>query len=336
MNDQQPAIGCLSGDVTVIPAQAPPVTVQSTSPSKAVTTARPQPHAVTRSRGLRMTAAVAALTAVILIIRDTDGPSAKHEDSVTVATTVTVSAMVPPPTVTATADPSAVAPNRPSDDQLDTLPLALIGNSLADAPPDPDPTGDPGTEVLHPTSTIPVYDAPGGTAFTRLPPLQVFTRTRVPVIARQPGWAQILLPTRPTPDGIAASGWIYLDPAIELTHSTRRLDLDYDTGTATLVAPIARAATKTPTTHTGTRPANRTFIAISAYDIPGAWLARLWLQLTTTQPRICTTSPSTFTAPGLPPESPLGRHDADGCVTLPAALTPAITKVQAGTLILPR
>lgn len=332
MNDQQPVIRSLSGHVTVIPTETP---AETTLPLRALTPAQPRRHTVTRSQATRVTALAAVLVSAVLLIRDIEGTRATDKASITATTTITVSATSPPATVTASADPAAIAPARPTDDEFHTLPLALIGQTLAAAPPDPDPTANPGTQVLHPNSTVPVYDEPGGTAFARLPPRQVFTPTRVPVVARQTGWARVLLPTRPSPEGVAASRWIYLDPAVELSHATRRIDLHHDEGTAAVVAPIAHTATSTSAASTTTTPhRSRTFIAVSAHD--SAWLTALWLPLVITHSQICTTWHGALIAPGLPPDSPLGPLDSQGCVTVPDSLAPALIDVPAGTLILSR
>jgi hypothetical protein len=339
----QVRVHALSGDVTVdVPGQEPDTATETTQPIRPLTPARLRMLTALRSPSMRLAAGLVMLVALVLLLRGHDDNTATTRPVVTATPTVMVDTTsteaATPSTTTPTPDPAAIAPRPLTEDQLDQLPLAVVGQSLPHAPADPAPASDPGPEVLHPTATTAVYDAPGGQPFARLPVRQVFTPTWVPVVQRQPGWARVLLPTRPLDGGIAPTGWLYLDQTVVLSQSAHRVDIDHTTGSATVLARLSRVTTDSgppdPTSAPATRP--RTFMAITPATIDGGWLARIWQPLLINSDRICTGMLGTLVMPALSQVSPLGQSDGQGCMPTPDGLRVPLSSVTAGTVVLQR
>lgn len=264
-----------------------------------------------------------------------------------------------PDTVTATATPApslrdrmpaaaqldaaAVAPRAISEAEMAALPRAVVGMTLSGALADPAPGSDPGTVVLHPTVDTAVYAEPGGCAFAVLPPRQVLTPTWTPVLERRPGWALVMLPSRPHPTGAAAVGWIHLRPQVELAHGDRRVEIDTATGKVTVLAELGHA-TATPSVLTGTpasvaasvRTGGRSFVAAGGQADALPWLLRVLWPFRLDADRLCTGPIGGITVPGLPAASPLGRIDPTGCIPVPPGVRDALRDVPAGTAVLLR
>lgn len=239
--------------------------------------------------------------------------------------------------ITATEDPAAFAPQQISAETLAALPAAEVGSLLAEAPSDPAPAADPGFTAAHPTEPVPVYHHPGGGAFAHLPVRQVLTPTWVPVVARQPGWVRVLLPTPPAGDGVAPMGWLYLDRRIDMVEHNRRVEIDLSTGTVTVLSNLGRVATTTVRTVPSSGRA-RSFVAIPAGLTGAPWVFKVLWPLAGSADRICTNGwLGAATIPGLPAESPLGvLHQGIPCLTTPKALHDALAEVPAGTPVVMR
>ncbi|GAA1308786.1 hypothetical protein [Saccharothrix xinjiangensis] len=290
-------------------------------------------------QGLGLITAVTLVGAVLLLREDTTA-GVRAGRTVTAATTVTVTATSPTP-VPAQADPNAVAPRPVPPEQLATLPVALVGMAPGQAIADPAPGDQPGTVVLHPTRDTAVYAAPGGSPVAVLPPYQLLSPTWVPVVTRQPGWALVLLPTRPHPGGTAAAGWIHLHPEIQLAESDRRVEIDTAIGEVVVLAELGRTGSVPPVTQSpaaaGTgAPGRRSFVAIGTTAIHAHWLMRLIRPLTADPARLCTGPLGGLAVPGLPTNSGLGPTDEAGCVRTPQAVRESMGEVPAGTVVLLR
>ncbi|QFZ20586.1 hypothetical protein [Saccharothrix syringae] len=340
-------IHTLSGDVTVDTIDVPidtadtPGNTTGPLPRSAATPGRMT--AVARHPIVRLTGAVVALSVPVVLLRHQDLPSSSStEHTVVTATATALVDTAPttstPATSTAAPDPATIPPQPLNPDELDRLPLAVVGQDLPHSPADPNPAGDPGTDVLHPTADTAVYDAPGGQPFARLPVRQVFTRTWVPIIERHPGWVRVLLPTRPLDGGIAPTGWIHLNDTLRLSRTGHRIDIDHASGSVTVSAQLGRIAIggTPPTAHTPAGSQARTFVAVTARTTGTGWLARIWLPLVITGDRICTSLLGATSVPGLPPNSPLGQLDSQHCITTPGELRHALAEVPAGTIVLQR
>jgi L,D-transpeptidase catalytic domain len=109
---------------------------------------------------------------------------------------------------TSVGDPVAAQPV--SAARLATLPQATTWGVIPDAPLDPSPDQVPSGALISPSATVAVYAAPGGPPIAALPAQQLdgnhqpVGQTSVPVIATTPGWARVLLPTKPN----GATGWV--------------------------------------------------------------------------------------------------------------------------------
>lgn len=160
--------------------------------------------------------------------------------------------------------PQIVDPQPVSPQQLSQLPAATTFGDAASAPKDPAPGQVPGGRLVHPTATVALYASPGGPAVAALPPTQLVSDTWLPVVAEQPGWAEVLLPSRPND----TAAWIYLDDTVTTAHSPYRIEVDRARFALTLFKDgkdighwtVGIGKPNSPT------PATRTFILASIKD----------------------------------------------------------------------
>ncbi len=238
-----------------------------------------------------------------------------------------VSRAAPPPPVTATTTipPAAV----PAD--LAALPQSTTYTIIDGAPLDsgpPDPTD--GT-VVHPRQEVVVYAAPGGAPIARIAPQQLGD-TWLPVIAEQPGWVQVLLPSRPN----NSAGWVTddaLDRAVtpylirvhlrsltmELFRGERRL--------GTWAVGIGKKAAPTPV--------GRTFL-LGSFTDPKQSYSPVILPLGTHSPTLDSFGggPGTVAIHTWPTADVFGTRSSDGCIRVPADALNMLTEVPLGTLVL--
>lgn len=360
----------VSGGVSVVGSSTAPVPGQATSPEtdlektlpmRRLTTGMLLRHAVRLrllswrrpAAGLKLITAAVLVVLVALLLRahDTDSRDTAHAGTNTNTPTSTAT---PAPALPASAgraavaaqeDPSAIAPRVLSALELGRLPKAVVGAVVDSAPVDPAPAVTPGTTVLHPTQDTALYAEPGGCAFAVLPSRQVLMPTWVPVIDRRPGWALVMLPTRPHAGGAAAVGWIHLQPAVQLAESDRRVEVDTTTGRVSVLAELGGVTTYSPLgaarpagTVAQTAPATgrRSFVAIGGQAAETSWLLQLLWPFAIDTSRVCTGTVTAVSVPGLPASSPLGSLDATGCVPAPPTLHSALTQVPAGAAVLLR
>lgn len=348
LSDQVAVVGASTAQLTA----GPETDTEKTQPLSPLTPAALFRHAVLlrlvdwRRPGVLVTVLLAAILIVLvtLLLRLHDNTRTRAAPT---PQTVTVTATPAPPMRdrlpgAAQLDAAAVAPRAMSDAELAALPRAAVGEALAGAPVDPAPGADPGTVVLHPTVDTPVYAEPGGCAFAVLPPRQLLTPTWTPVLERRPGWALVMLPSRPHPNGAAAVGWIHLRPKVELAHGDRRIEIDTATGKVTVLAELGHGTTAaSPLTGTpasvavAARTGGRSFVAAGQVDaLP--WLLQVLWPFHLDADRLCTGPIGGITVPGLPAASPLGQVDAAGCVPTPPGVRDALREVPAGTAVLLR
>jgi lipoprotein-anchoring transpeptidase ErfK/SrfK len=160
--------------------------------------------------------------------------------------------------------PDIVDPQPVSPQQLSALPAATTFGDVAAAPKDPGPGQVPGGRLVHPSTTVALYASPGGPAVAALPPTQLVSDTWLPVVAEQPGWAEVLLPSRPND----TAAWIYLDDRVTTARSPYRIEVDRAHFQLTLVKggkevgrwTVGIGKPNSPT------PATRTFILASIKD----------------------------------------------------------------------
>ena len=112
------------------------------------------------------------------------------------------------------------------------------------------------TEGVHPTQTITVYDAVGGTPRALLAPTLSGVTVVVPIVQKQSGWVAVLLPSvNRTIGWLSPGGWsvVTLTGQVVVHVSTHQLSY-YQNGALQGTWTVAVGAAKTPT------PLGRTFV----------------------------------------------------------------------------
>ncbi|MGH3772913.1 MAG: L,D-transpeptidase, partial [Pseudonocardiaceae bacterium] len=216
------------------------------------------------------------------------------------------------------ADPR-VLPQSTTYTVVDGAPLDLAG-----------PVATDGT-VVHPRREVVVYAAPGGTAIARLGPQQIGD-TWLPVIARQPGWAQVLLPSRPN----SSTGWVTetaLDRAVTpylIRVHLRSLNMELFNGGQRLgdwTVGIGKQSAPTP--------AGRTFLLGSFSDTAQRY-SPVILPLGTHSLTLNSFGggPGTVAIHTWPTANVFGTRSSDGCIRVPKDALHQLTQVPLGTLVL--
>jgi hypothetical protein len=229
------------------------------------------------------------------------------------------------PTTTARI-PTAVLPADPA-----ALPKSTTYTAVKGAPLDPGPPEPSDGTVVHPRQEIVVYTAPGGAPIARLGPQQLGD-TWLPVIAQQPGWVQVLLPSRPN----GSAGWVTdtgLDQAVtpylirvhlgsfnvELFKGGQRL--------GSWTAGIGKTSAPTP--------AGRTFL-LGSFTDPKQNYSPIILPLGTHSPTLNSFGggPGTDALHTWPTADVFGTRSSDGCIRVPKDALNQLTQVPLGTLVL--
>lgn len=240
----------------------------------------------------------------------------------------------PATTAAAHAAISIVTPLPVTDDELRTLPEATTFATLAAAPRDPAPTQPLSGRVLHPTKVVPVYAAPGGRALAALPPTQLTSDTWLPVIAEQPGWAHVLLPSRPN----GATAWLVINDAITSAVTPFEIRVDRSSFQLRLLRGRNQVGVWTvgvgkPTAPT---PTGRTFLLADIREQHPTY-SPIVLPLGAHSDTHLTYGggPGTVGLHGWPTTDVFGRPSSDGCVRIPSdALQLISAEVPLGTPVL--
>jgi lipoprotein-anchoring transpeptidase ErfK/SrfK len=280
-----------------------------------------------RRRPSRLVAAVAVLVV---------GMAATVTGMISVAEGPTVAAG--PAALGGAVDPArtaVVAAVPVTDAELAALPEATTFGALPDAPVDQDPAGMPSGTVLHPSATIPVYLAPGERPLAALPATQLGSDTWLPVIDERPGWARVLLPTRPG----QSTGWVSTeDPRVTTARTPFRIVVDRATFTLTLHQDdreVGRWSVGIGKPDAIT-PAGRTFLLASIRETRPTF-SDIVLPLGT-HSRTHTTfggGPGTVGIHTWPTDDVYGQASSDGCIRVPRdALDILSTRVPIGTPVL--
>ncbi|GGN30043.1 lipoprotein-anchoring transpeptidase ErfK/SrfK [Actinoplanes campanulatus] len=106
--------------------------------------------------------------------------------------------------------PSATTPTVPAaPEPPDGLPVIAYADGPRGLPTDPDPESVTAlTEALRPQTRMALYDAPGGRPRAWLPPRISGLPVVAPIVARQNGWAAVLVPAANRTVGwVPAAGW---------------------------------------------------------------------------------------------------------------------------------
>jgi hypothetical protein len=225
-------------------------------------------------------------------------------------------------------DPSSVAEGEvpPGD-----LPASTTYTELAGAPADPDQTGTTNGLVVHPVRETPVRDAPDGRPIARMETTQ-FGDTWLPVIAEQPGWVQVLLPSKPA----GSTGWMRADdveraitPYVIKVHlGAKKLELVREGK----VVDSWSAGVGLPETPT---PTGRTFLLGAFADEKQAH-SPVILPLGTHSPTLDTFGggPGTVAIHTWPDASVFGTAVSNGCIRVPQDALQQLAEVPLGTLVI--
>jgi lipoprotein-anchoring transpeptidase ErfK/SrfK len=235
-------------------------------------------------------------------------------------------AAVPHPAIPGPKIPPAVLPADPAALPQSTTYTVVDGAPLDSGPPEPTD----GT-VIHPQREIMVYAAPGGAAIARLGPQQI-GETWLPVIAQQPGWIEVLLPSRPN----SSAGWITdiaLDRAVTpylIRVHLRSLNMELYKGGQRLGSwTVGTGKQSAPT------PAGRTFLLGSFSDTAQRY-SPVILPLGTHSPTLDSFGggPGTVAIHTWPTANVFGTRSSDGCIRVPRDALHQLTQVPLGTLVL--
>ncbi|HET6285818.1 MAG TPA: L,D-transpeptidase family protein [Amycolatopsis sp.] len=232
-----------------------------------------------------------------------------------------------------------ISPQEISAETLAGLPQATTFATIPGAPQDPTPFARTAGRIVHPTATVALYAVPGGPAIAALPAQQKFgeltTDTKVPVISENPGWAQVLLPSRPN----GSTAWIYLDnPAVSTERSKFRVVVDRARFTLSLVERETPIGTWTvgigrPGAIT---PPGRTFILSSILDNGPKSFSPVILPLGSHSDTFSSYGggPGTVGIHTWPTAAVFGRASSDGCVRVPPGALDVISRtVPLGSVV---
>jgi len=236
---------------------------------------------------------------------------------------------VPPAPVIAAptvAIPPAMLPADPA-----ALPQSTTYTAIEGAPIDPGPVAATDGTVVHPRREIVVYTAPGGAPIGRLGAQQIGD-TWLPVIAQQPGWMQVLLPSRPN----GSAGWVTdtaLDRAVTpylIRVHLRSLSMELFRGDQRLgewTVGTGKAAHPTPP--------GRTFLLGSFSDSAQRY-SPVILPLGTHSATLDSFGggPGTVAIHTWPTANVFGTRSSDGCIRVPGDALHQLIQVPLGTLVL--
>ena len=228
------------------------------------------------------------------------------------------------------------APIPVTEIELAALPQATTYGTVPDAPQDPAPGAVPSGRLVRPNATVPVYAAPGGKPIAALPALQLVSDTAVPIVAEQPGWAQVLLPVRPN----GSTGWVHLDdPRIVLSRTPYRIVVERAVFVLTLFAgdrPVGQwnVGVGRPDAVT---PAGRTFLLASVRETAEPRFSDIVLPLGFHSATFETYGggPGVVGIHGWPTADVFGVPSSDGCIRVPSdALQTISSTAHVGAAVL--
>lgn len=237
------------------------------------------------------------------------------------------------PQVSSSPSASPIAVPVLSDQQIQALPESTTMTTLAGAPLDLDPNESTDGTVIHLNAVLPLFTTPGGSAFARMPIQQLGNTTWLPVIARVPGWVQVLLPSRPN----GSTGWLdaskvseaHTPYLVQVTLASKTLRV-FNTASSQLLGTwrvgIGQPATPTPT--------GRTFILGLIAD-PGQNYSPVILPLGTHSATLDTYGggPGTVAIHTWPDASTFNTASSHGCVRVPMDALHLIGQMPLGTLV---
>lgn len=211
------------------------------------------------------------------------------------------------------------------------LPESTTHTTIDAAPLDPGGLGVTDGLVVHPRQQVLVHDAPARAPFARIGPQQVGD-TWLPVIAEQPGWVRVLLPSRPN----GSTGWLAADgldravsPYLVRVHlRSMRMELFFE-GEPVGEWSVGIGKDSAPT------PPGRTFLLGSFTDDLQDY-SPVILPLGTHSSTLDTFGggPGTVAIHTWPTDEVYGTKSSDGCIRVPPDALDKLTEVPLGTLVL--
>ncbi len=233
-----------------------------------------------------------------------------------------------PPVVAAPAIkiPPAMVPADPTK-----LPQSTTYTAITGAPLDPGPVAATDGTVVHPRREIVVYTSPGGDPIARLDSQQIGD-TWLPAIAEQPGWVEVLLPSRPN----SSAGWVTdtaLDRAVTpylIRVHLRSLNMELFKGGQRLGSwTVGTGKEAHPT------PPGRTFLLGSFSDSAQRY-SPVILPLGTHSTTLDSFGggPGTVAIHTWPTANVFGTRSSDGCIRVPSDALHQLIQVPLGTLVL--
>ncbi|MGH3916370.1 MAG: L,D-transpeptidase [Pseudonocardiaceae bacterium] len=224
--------------------------------------------------------------------------------------------------------PPAVPPAAVAD--VSVLPESTT-HTTVEAPLDPGPAVPTDGSVVHPRRQVPVFAAPDGPAIARIGSEQIGD-TWLPVIDEQPGWVQVLLPSRPN----GAAGWLQaggLDRAVTpylIRVHLRSFGMElFRDGALVDEWTIGIGKKSAPT------PPGRTFLLGSFSDDKQRY-SPVILPLGTHSPTLDSFGggPGTVAIHTWPTDDVFGTRSSDGCIRVPPDALDQLTEVPLGTLVI--
>jgi hypothetical protein len=223
---------------------------------------------------------------------------------------------------------------------LTGLPEASTFGTVPAAPQDATADEVPDGQLVHPTTPVPVYGQPGGAVIAVMPTTQLGSDTWVPVIADEPGWVQVLLPSRPN----GSTGWLSTqDNTLKIRSTTDRIVIDRATFRLTLYRDHQQIGTWSVGVGTAAAPtpAGRTFVLASMTDAKQKFSPVIFpLGIHSTTFSTYGGGPGTTGIHGWPSNDVFGRPSSDGCIRVPAdalaTFTNPLDPVPIGTPVLIR
>lgn len=314
---QQPDRTWLEQEASPSPKPSPGVRGSTTPPM----------GARNRQRGLVLGAGLAVVIALVTTVGLLSGGSTPSQSG------PTIDVVLDAPSD----DIQIIDPMDVTAEQLAKLPQSTTSGTIPNAPTDPAPSAHTSGRIVRPSATIPVFSEPGGPAIAALPARQTFgeltTDTAVPVVAEEPGWAQVLLPSRPN----SSTGWIYLDDSIITEHSQFRIVVDRARFSLALVqndTEIGRWTIGVGKAHAVT-PAGRTFILSSILDTNPNSFSPIVMPLGSHSDTFATYGggPGTVGIHTWPTPDVFGRASSDGCVRVPRNALDVISTTPLGSVV---
>jgi lipoprotein-anchoring transpeptidase ErfK/SrfK len=234
------------------------------------------------------------------------------------------------------AAPGIVPPVPVSAEELAKLTQATTYTTIAASAPDQDPFAVTDGLVMHPLTAQVIYAGPGQKAIGVLPTTELGGPTWVPVAQSNPGWDQVLLPSRPN----RSTGWIYTGTAgaglmirhtgylIRVEVGAHKLTVD-DAGASLGTWTVAVGMPNTPT------PTGRTFL-LALLAPPHPTYSPLILPLGAHSNVFSTFGggPGTVGIHGWPDPSVFGEAISNGCVRVPAAALRLLARIPLGTVVM--